>query len=102
MASEHGPGQKLHLALLGEQPAAGNISHSSLGLWTTVSFNTPPSFYSAFFFLFFLQDCGPTCLKEWSVSLLACFKQLRLASSEFVLRRKANNRDQSWCCQGNS
>lgn len=41
VASEHRPRQKLHLALLGERPAAGNVSHRRLGVRTTVSFNAP-------------------------------------------------------------
>lgn len=41
VASEHWPGQKLHLALLGERPAAGNVSYRRLGFRTTVSFNAP-------------------------------------------------------------
>lgn len=39
VASEHQPGQELHLALLRERPAAGDISHCCLGFRTTVSFN---------------------------------------------------------------
>lgn len=46
VASEYWPGQKLHLALLGERPAAGDVSHSRLGFWTTVS---PPPALFAFF-----------------------------------------------------
>lgn len=42
VASEHRPGQELHLALLGERPAAGDVSHRRLGFRTTVSFNAPP------------------------------------------------------------
>lgn len=41
VASEHRPGQKLHLALLRERPAAGDASHRRLGFRTTVSFNAP-------------------------------------------------------------
>ncbi len=41
VASEHRPGQELHLALLGERPAAGDVSHSCLGFRTTVSFRRP-------------------------------------------------------------
>lgn len=40
VATEHWPGQKLHLALLRERPTAGDISHHCLGFWTTVSFST--------------------------------------------------------------
>lgn len=43
VASEHGPGQKLHLALFGERPAAGDVPHRSLGFRTTVSFHAPTS-----------------------------------------------------------
>lgn len=38
VASEHRPGQKIHLALLGKQPAAGDIPHCRLGDRATVSF----------------------------------------------------------------
>lgn len=42
VASEHQPGQKLHLALLREWPAAGDASYRRLGFRITVSFNAPP------------------------------------------------------------
>lgn len=42
VAPEHRPGQELHLALLRERPAAGDVSHRCLGDRTTVSFNAPP------------------------------------------------------------
>lgn len=45
VAPEHQPGQKLHLALLRERPAAGNVSHRRLGLRTTVSFNSSCSVF---------------------------------------------------------
>lgn len=41
VASEHWPGQELHLALLGERPAAGDASHRRLGFRTAVSFHAP-------------------------------------------------------------
>jgi len=46
VAAEHGPGQELHLALFRERPAAGDISHRSLGFRTSVSFNSPPSCFA--------------------------------------------------------
>lgn len=41
VAAEHRPGQKLQLALLGERPAAGDVSHRRLGIGTAVSFQGP-------------------------------------------------------------
>lgn len=38
VASEHRPGQKIHLALLGKRPAAGDVPHCCLGHRATVSF----------------------------------------------------------------
>lgn len=43
VAAEHWPGQKLHLALLRERSAAGDVSHRSLGFRTPVSLNAPRS-----------------------------------------------------------
>lgn len=38
VAPEHRPGQKIHLALLGKRPAAGDVPHCRLGHRATVSF----------------------------------------------------------------
>lgn len=59
VASEHRPGQKLHLALLGERPAAGGASHRRLGVRTAVSFNAPPPPPPALFVVLICRLLGP-------------------------------------------
>lgn len=57
VASEHWPGQKLHLALLRKRPTAWDISNRRLGFRTTVSFNFPLPLL--------------VCLLSWFASYLA-------------------------------
>lgn len=59
VAPEHRPGQELHLALLRERPAAGDVSHRCLGVRITVSFSTPLHTLLVFLVVLIYPVLGP-------------------------------------------
>lgn len=96
VASEHRPGQKLHLALLREWPAAGDVSHCRLGFRTTVSFNPPSLHPPSPPLLLLFVDLSPT----WPLECAQWTWQLKLPAKWSEVDVTKQDVTSHLCCWG--